>query len=352
MDGTVVFSKDGVLRFKHCMNGSPSVPAILICDALGEDPQRFFIQQLRKPVLLESGSTVGSFLLCLQPFAQTVSDLCDRDVQSYIDEIRKPSAETPAFDRCEMRRKVHFGRQMYHEPMPEGVDFVEWLNRPRGEPVYLDTYSISTDFDICGYNNGDASNYSMSTNIHQLKNVPLVINRTAALLANKRDSNGAPLFNETAPGVTEHKWGSDDRPNTTSVLMAKGESDEDVTVHEFIKTVIEIGLWFHTPQGAIREREMLAEMVKHLPDVTQLDESEPETVTEDETNSTPVDAERLTVQVAEGAFSGISSHYEREQEEWKDVMAKINQTPSMPIRIGAVTEDEAPDDRAMGMIFN
>lgn len=303
-----------------------------------------FIQQLRKPVLLESGSTIGSFLLCLQPFAQIVSDLCDRDVQSYIDEIRKPSAETPAFDRCEMRRKVHFGRKMYHEPMPDGVDFIDWLNRDRGEPVYLDTYSISTDFDICGYNNGDASNYSMSTNIHQLKNVPLVINRTAALIANKRDTTGVPLFNEDAAGVTEHKWGTDDRPNAATILVAKGESDEDVTVHEFIKTVIEVGLWFHTPQGAIHEREMLAEMVKHLPD-----EDEPEDVEEVSDGEEPTG---MTVSIAPGAFNGISSHYEREQEEWKEMMSKISQNPSMPIRIGAVTEDEPADDRAMGMIFN
>lgn len=308
-----------------------------------------FIQQLRKPVLLESGSTVGSFLLCLQPFAQIVSDLCDRDVQSYIDEIRKPSAETPAFDRCEMRRKVHFSRKMYHEPVPEGVDFIEWLNRDRGEPVYLDTYSISTDFDICGYNNGDASNYSMSTNIHQLKNVPLVINRTAALMANKRDATGVPLLNEDAAGVTEHKWGTDDRPNAATVLVAKGESDEDITVYEFIKTVIEVGLWFHTPQGAIREREMLAEMVKHLPDVTHLDEDEPEDVEEISDGEEPIG---MTVSIAPGAFSGISSHYEREQEEWKELMSKISQIPSMPIRIGAIVEDVPTDDRALGIIFN
>lgn len=349
MDGTVVFSKDGVLRFKHCADGSPSVPLILICDALGEDPQRMFIQQLRKPVLLESGSTVGTFLLCLSPFAQTVTDLCDRDVQSYIDEIRKPSAESLAFDRCEIRRKVHFGRKMYHEPMPDDVDFIEWINRDRGEPVWLDTYSISTDFDICGYTDGDVSNYSMSTSIHKLKNVPLVINRTAALLANKREATGTPLFNETAAGVSEHRWGTDDRPNAATVLVAKGESDEDITVYEFIKTVIEVGLWFNTPQGAIREHEMLAEMVKHLPDVTHLDEDEPEDADE---NSEGEETSGMTVSIAPGAFSGISSHYEREQEEWKELMSKISQIPSMPIRIGAIVEDVPTDDRAMGIIFN
>lgn len=342
MDGKLVFSNDGVLRFRTHADDQPAVPLQLIQEALGAEAYPFFIRQLRKTFILEQGSTVGSFLLCLQPWSAAVSDLTDRDVQSYIDEIRKPSAIEPVFNRVEVRKKGGFTREMYHEPMPEGVGFVEWLNRPRGEPVWLDIYRMDMDYDICGYTDGDASNYSLSTNIHGLKNVPLIVNREPIVIAYDREDVGPSLINKEAAGVSVHQR---EEQSTSDILIAKGVKDEDMTVQDLISVVIEHGLWFNTPQGAINEIEMLKGIMAELPDEDDLEEEE-----EDKGES---ESEGMTIEVAPGAFDGMISHYQREKSEWDELLDAVKQIPSsLPLRIGAIEKEDVPtDDRAVGMIF-
>lgn len=342
MDGKVVFSNDGVLRFiSYAATSTTAVPLQLIQEAQSLDPYPFFLQQTRKPFILEEGSTVGTFLLCLAPWAKVVSDLTDRNVQSYIDELRKPSTEEPAFDRVEVRQQVGFSREMHYEPMPDGVDFSEWLNRDRGDTVWLDTYEINGEYNISGYSAGDASNYSVSTNIHSLKNVPLIVNRTPIVVYYERTDQGTPLINRAAPGVVAHNR---EELRASTILTLKGATDEDMTVLELLKVVIEHGLWFNTPQGAISERAMLKELVAQLPVVE--DEIEDVEVADDDSVQKP-----MTIEIAPGAFSGVVSHYQHEQNEWRELMATIGNSPALPIRIGSIKEATPIDDRAVGMIF-
>lgn len=347
MDGTVIFCNDGILRFQSASTETAAIPLELIQAAIGIDPYPFFLQQIRKPFLLEEGSTVGTFLLCLTPWASVVSDLTDRDVQKYITELRKPSADEPAFDRCEVRKCFGFSREMQHDPMPEGMSIIEWFNRPRGETVWLDTYESRCEYDISGYTNGDPSNYSMSTSIHKLKNVPLIINRVPIVVVYDRPDHGAPFLNPDAAGVIRHLRGGDGDDNRVAgqVLIAKGTADEYMTTHDLLSVVIEQGLWFNTPQGAMREREMLDDIIASLPK----DEDEPDSPpAEDEVCE---ESNKMTVSVAPGAFDGIVTHYENEKSEWEELVDKVKQSPSLPFRIGAVTETIPVDDRASGMIF-
>lgn len=343
MDGKVIFGKDGVLRFRSYVDESKAIPLVLIQEAQEANPYSFFLQQMRKTFILEDGSTIASFALCLEPWANVVSDITDRNFQSYIDEIRKPSAELPVFNRCEVRKQLSFSRELYHEPLPEGVNWLTWLNRTR-ETVWLDSYQLTHDYNICGYTDGDPSNYSMSCSIHELKNVPLVINRQPVIFTSIRAEHAPALLNVSAAGVSVQER---DEPKF-STLVAKGATDEDMTVLDLIQVVVEDGLWFNTPQGAINLNALLADQIEHL----DLDEPEGlEEVPVGELEDEEDEEKRLTIKVAPGAFDGITAHYNREQEEWDELVAKMQPTGRLSYRIGEITEATPTDDRGFGMIF-
>lgn len=350
MDGTVIFSKDGILRFRSNSKESVAVPLELIQEAQGKDPYPFFLQQIRKTFILEEGSTIGSFMICLTPWANVVSDLTDRKVQAYIDEIRKPSPEKPVFDRCEVRKQLSFSRELEYVPAPEGVNWLDWLNRER-TPNWLNTYEMSRGYNICGYTDGDPSNYSMSCSIHELKNVPLVVNREPVMMSSIRNDHGPSLLNVGAAGVTiQHR---EDSYNKTGTLVAKGSKDTEMTVAELIEVVIEQGLWFDTPAGAINMTAMLKESMENLNlEEEPEDEEEPEAEeveeVDEEDDSEP---KRMKIAVAPGAFSGIVNHVNREAEEWEELMAKMQPTSRLSYRIGEINEAVPVDDRAVGMIF-
>lgn len=345
MDGTVIFSKDGILRFRSQSQDTVAVPLELIQEAQKVDPYPFFLQQIRKTFILEEGSTVGSFMLCLTPWAEVVSNLTDRNVQAYIDEIRKPSSEQPVFDRCEVRKQITFGRELEYIPAPEGVDWLTWLNRDR-EPVWLNTYRIDDGYNICGYTNGDPSNYSMSCSIHELKNVPLVVNRQPVMLTSIRNDHGPSLLNVSAAGVSiqsreEGSW---------KTLIAKGSTDEDMTVSDLIEVVIEQGLWFDTPAGSANLNARLKESMASLN--LEEDAQEVEEVEEQEDEELDSDEDvHMNVSIAPGAFDGVISHFARETSEWEELLSNIQPTGRLPYRIGAITEAVPVDDRATGMIF-
>lgn len=343
MDGKVIFSNDGILRFATYEKDQPAVPLLAIQEALGVDSYPFFLQQLRKTFVLEQGSTVGSFLLCLQPWAEVASNITDRDVMSYITELRKPSADEPAFDRCEVRKKFGLSQEMYHEPIPEGVSWTKWLNRER-ELIWLNTYEVRGEYDICGYTDGNASNWSMTTSIHKLKNVPLVINREPVVMVHEREDRGPAILNPDAAGVTSHQYEGSD----TTVLICKGSKDEDMTVLDLVTVVIESGLWFNTPQGAINERALLETIMSGLPKDEDGNITSPTEVEEEDED----DSEDLTISVAPGAFDGMISHYEQEKSEWEELMDKVKQSPSLPFCIGSIEEALPLDDRASGLIIS
>lgn len=248
MDGKVIFCKDGILRFQSNYDESVSVPMVSMQEFLQMPAHRWFIQHLRTGAILEKGSTLASFLLCLEPWAETVNDLTDRRVDLYIQEVRKPSAETPIFDRIECRRVYDFRRAMVHDPIPEGVDWLEWLNRDREAKWHDDKFTADTTMQISGYKDGEEENWSTSASIHKIKNVPLVINRTP-LLVEIQNSNVPQkhLMNIDAPGVRNIKGG---------IFAVDVEEMDYLSVNDLLDVVISQGLWFSTPMGAIREAEI------------------------------------------------------------------------------------------------
>lgn len=342
MDGTVIFCADGKLRFKSEVDEVYSIQMTLIQKELGLESYPFFVRNLRQPAMIERGSTIATFLKCVEPWVDVVSDITDRDVGSYLAEIRKPSDLFPVFDRCEISRKISISREMVHDPLPEGEDFLQWISRPRGPIQWSNEFEGERVLDCCGYIDGDASNYSMSTNIHKLKNVPLVLNRRSHILIYDRSEN--PIVVADAAGVQQ-------LPERSNLYHLTGKSDEVFTVQDLLEAVIEVGLWFHTPAGAIGLSEMLAEANEAI-------QSDEDNVTDTKPVlhlvSDDVDIEETDppkVVVAPGAFDGIASHYDMERAKWDALKDAIFSGTREPIRISPIVEDVPSDNRVAGLIL-
>lgn len=353
LDGTVIFCKDGVLRFESRYDDKHMVPVTALQDVLELEPSEMVMSLLRHDAVLDSGSTLGSFLLCLAPWAEQMNWLTDRQVTEYIKEIRKPSAEVNAFDRIELRRRVHAHRSMIHETIPEDVDIFDWLNRDRTAPLrWSDSWSVDSTLDICGYVDGDPSNYSMSTDVHKLKNVPIVVNRSTLLMETvSKACDKQALFNKAAEGtktVTDR-----------NITLVSATVERSITFYELIETVVCDGLWHDTPQGARNMATLLSQRLEQMLEDDDSSESVPEerprpalSLVDENYSNNATDAEQESslpkVVIAEGAFDGLSATINKEVNFWESLLKSIEITTDHVIRIGTYSEDTVPDDRVMG----
>lgn len=334
MNGSVIFCSDGVLRLKSDNGNKVMLPVAGVQAAYGYTDASTFLRLLNNTAFIESGSTIATFLQCIEPWADSASDYTDRNIRSYLAEIRKPSGESNAFDRVEIRRVTGIHRKMIHEPIPDGVDWLEWLNRPNRKTEWGNVFEVGQSFHICGYVNGDDSNYSLSVNIHKLKNVPLTINRNDLLTEHvpSRPKKGSALSVDTEGVHTLKERG----------LFANACSEVDPTVADLIEAVICQGLWFDTPAGAIAQQKMLEARVADLCDDVAADQPSP---TEDGDRE-------LTVSIAPGAFDGLIESSNRDYDEWEALTAAITGDAKYTVKIGEVKEDQVPDNRIFGVMID
>lgn len=352
MEGTIVLCNDGILRFQSNSSGDKLVPLVLIQDFKKISPSRFFLNNISKEAIIEKGSTLSSFLLCLEPWAEVVSDITDRNVKAYIDEMRKPSSEEPVFDRIEIKKLLSIYRDVSFGTMPDDMDIIEWLNRPSKEITHSDTFKLECTFDICGYSAGEPGNYSMShCSIHQMKNVPLVVDHVTYLMEyESRKKAPSPALNKKVMGVQCQE----------KTIFLKSKDDTSFSLLELISTVFEDGLFYEHPSSAVSESELIQERLQEVveqekvlsakakPSLSLVDNNDVNnSIVEDKSE----DGEIKKVVIAEGAFAPLARHFNREKSEWESIMDGIEHNNRYPIRIGKVEQDAITDRRLQGIIL-
>jgi hypothetical protein len=359
MDGKIVFCKDGILRFQSDVDQKRLVPMLAIQKALGLDGYKFFIQNVKKLILLEKGTTLGSFMICLEPWAEAAGDILDMNVEAYIKEARKLSTAKNAFDRIEVRRNMSISREVDYGKMPEGMDFIEWLNTPK-EPEFLNFFEMESSFDINGYNDGDPSNYSMSmTSVDELKNVPLILNRSIVFIefeSRNAEDKGLVINKETV-GVNHYDY----------INYVESSKEDSVTLLEIMQAVFSDGLWSYSPQSAEIQKEMILASMDEL-DAQREDDKKAQEIEDakpklkvvasdgelvnnddDEEELDENGEKRMEVKVADGAFSSIGQHYEREGQEWEYITSLVDKSNIM---IGVIDEDPVKDRRLRGCLLD
>lgn len=85
----LLFCNDGILRVES-NSSSKYLPAKFIQDQLNKNDFEFFAKFLTGQFKVEKGITFGQFVKCFEPWGTFFQTLCGKDIQSYINELKKP----------------------------------------------------------------------------------------------------------------------------------------------------------------------------------------------------------------------------------------------------------------------
>lgn len=313
MNGNIIFCKDGILRFRFNKDKSVMIPLILIQKHLKEDDYPFFLNQLKKIAILEKGSTVGTFLLALEPWAEVVKNLIGSDVPAYINTVRKPSKLTNEFDSVIIQKVTSVRRHVNLIIADENMDVLDWMNDTKTRLEPSDDFKINSVYDVSGYDIGDANNYSMSNvSIEKLKNVPLVFSDTHYLTTQgKSKTEPGHLLNIRCKGVHKEK-------NHYYI-----EGKVNINLHDILDAVINNGLIHYSPQEANEKEELVNEALSAINNMIESGVTNEDSVIDD--------------------YSDESIDYE--MKEWNDILSNVDKNSRYPIKIGDIEQDIMKEKR-------
>ena len=327
MDGALIFCKDSILRFRSDYDGLTAVPLLSIQECLEEEHALFLLQYFRHHVIIEEDTTLSDMFLAIEPWSNVLAAYLDIDVTAYIDEIRKPSQAEAAFDWIGIQKVTSVNRAYQHHDLQDGEDLTSYFNRKRIPTKHFDIDAACT---ANGYKKGDKEHYSLSGDIHTIKNVPVVICDRHVLVSYGHQKNN--LLNHKHVGVVV---------NNKTTYIQGGIS---FSLYEVMEALFNDGLFYFSPQTASHDMEMIKEMAEMI----EKTEDEKKGIIFNLGTGAVVDmdaANEIKVEIAEGAFDPMIDHMESEQAYWQYIKSLCDSGSELPIRIGQIDEAKLPEYR-------
>ncbi|HGJ4328650.1 TPA: hypothetical protein ACJGNR_005011, partial [Salmonella enterica subsp. diarizonae serovar 61:z52:z53] len=331
MNGQLIFCADSILRFRSDYDNTTALPLVTLQNEIGHgcnDPY-FLLRFYRHEVLVEKGTTLTNILLAIEPWKELLTAYLDRDVGAYIDEVRKPSKLTTLeLEWIGIDRRTGFYRSYDYPEQQKDEDFEDYLNR-KGKPT--NKFEINSGCDISGFSKGRDERWSISGDIHEVKNLPVILLNKQILSAPKE--SGINLLNSNVDGVYEYDNGGFINGDTVFLL------------HEVLETIFIYGLFYYSPIDAKKSNDMLLSKLNEYNEIVQdarlsiVDEEHEEEKT-------------IKLEVVEGAFDEFIRHIEYEKEYWKKLKEKCKINNKSPVRIGKIIPAEAPELRLFGKVFD
>ncbi|MDM3431136.1 MULTISPECIES: hypothetical protein [Citrobacter] len=270
----------------------------------------FLIRFFRHTALIEEGATLTSIFLAIEPWKALLAAYLDRDVGAYIDEVRKPSGPTTwDIEWIGIDRRSSVYRAYKRQDMEEGEDFSTYFNRER---FPTDEFDIESSCDASGFIKGDKDRWSISGDVHEIKNLPVILYSKQTLMTSAKDG----LLKKYVSGVKSSKHS----------CFVYGETS--FSFSEVMEAIFISGLFFYAPRDAASSLDELkanvAELEEELAEVSKTE------LVANETDKEP------TIVVAEGAFDSVAAHMESEAEEWQSVKKLCQREGELPMRIGNI----------------
>ena len=270
----------------------------------------FLIRFFRHTALIEEGATLTSIFLAIEPWKALLAAYLDRDVGAYIDEVRKPSGPTTwDIEWIGIDRRSSVYRAYKRQDMEEGEDFSTYFNRER---FPTDEFDIESSCDASGFIKGDKDRWSISGDVHEIKNLPVILYSKQTLMTSAKDG----LLKKYVSGVKSSKHS----------CFVYGETS--FSFSEVMEAIFISGLCFYAPRDAASSLDELkanvAELEEELAEVSKTE------LVANETDKEP------TIVVAEGAFDSVAAHMESEAEEWQSVKKLCQREGELPMRIGNI----------------
>ena len=333
MDGTLIFCNDGILRFRSHYDNLTAIPLLAVQESLQEDDHLFILKYFRHHIVIEDGTTLSHVFLALEPWAKVLGIYLDMDVLAYIDEIRKPSQMEPMFDWIGIQKVTSIHRAYQHQDMKPGEHFSRHFNRERIPTSWVD---MDVAFTATGYKYGDEESYSISGDIHTIKNVPIIVSDRQILASYGHEQNN--LMDDNYNGVSVNN----------KIRYIQGTVI--FSLYEILDAIFKDGLFYTSPQVANYDLEMIKKITDKInsDDVAkQTMADEPDAVARQKT----LDDKKITIEMAEGAFDPMIEHMQAELKYWLYIKSLCDSNSELPIRIGHVVEAKVPEYRFLNFII-
>lgn len=317
MEGKLIFCSDAILRFRSDYDETAAVPLLSIQNVIANIDPFFLLRFFHHTVLIEEGTTLASIFLAIEPWKALLAAYLDRDVGAYIDEVRKPSGPTTwDIEWIGIDRRSMVYRAYKRQDMQDGEDFSDYLNRER---VLTDEFEIESGCEASGFIKGDKERWSISGDVHEIKNLPVILYSKQTLMTSPKDG----LLKKNVSGVKSSKHS----------CFVYG--DTSFSFSEVMEAIFISGLFFYAPKDAASSLDELKASLAELEEERAENPNAESTGNETE--------EEPTIVVAEGAFDSLAAHMETEAEEWQSIKKLCQREGELPIRIGSIKMAEPPE---------
>ncbi len=176
MDYKIYFCMDGVLRVFY----SEKKPLIPLQDfQLYEKMNdfKFWSTWWNHEVIFEEGTTLGSFLKCLNPWSDFLSDWTKKDVRAYMEEAKKPTIVKKHFDWIGLSffQELTLVSEFEKDIFDENLDIAKWLNSPKNMK-FNGKWDNHERYKLTGFYHNESEHYGIdSVPFNEIVNTPLVL---------------------------------------------------------------------------------------------------------------------------------------------------------------------------------
>lgn len=239
MDGQLVISKDSILRLKLFYN--KDALALASIQQQFEGNKDFFIfQHINKYITLEDGVTVANVLKALEPWADILSSMYDVNIKSYIDFIKKPSFARNAYDWIGIQKIYEVGRDIEFIRDEDSSDKRYMQTKVKKE---LNTFSMEEKYTVSAYKKNDPEHYCIGSNLHAIKNIPLIISDINILTVFNMSEQ--PIINPSLKGFQEQ--------GNVGYLVGNNQ----LTLNELLNALFQYGFYARTPEDGEKMDEYI-----------------------------------------------------------------------------------------------
>lgn len=239
MDGQLVISKDSILRLKLFYN-KDALALAAIQENFEGNKDFFIFQHINKYIILEDGVTVANVLKALEPWADILSSMYDVNIKSYIDFIKKPSFARNAYDWIGIQKIYEVGRDVEFIRNENSSDKGYMQAKVKKE---LNTFSMEEKYTVSAYKKNDPEHYCIGSNLHAIKNVPLIISDINILTVFNMSEQ--PIINPSLKGLQEQ--------GNVGYLVG----DNQLTLNELLNALFQYGFYSRTPEDGEKMHEYI-----------------------------------------------------------------------------------------------
>lgn len=320
--GKVVFCNDSVLRIKSEKGGKSIYYPLHDVQTYLKEDDLCILHFMKQPATIEEAATLANIILALEPWKKIISYYIGRNLDAYCTACKTLGSTEQEFSFLEISRYYSTGRVFKYAPLKDFDNLNDYFNSNHRTPT--DLFHAEERISMCGFNEGDKNNYSMSDcAFSKLRNTPVILvsrqTNSFCLIDDK-----VKIFNNKIKGIYQDKKGS-------ALYYSKAE----YTLNDIIEAVFEDGLFYENPVSEKSSAAFYDMLHSALEEAKELIESEKKPVlklvSEDLSKADFGNDNNIKAVVSPGAFdSGMEEEIEKE-DIWNDVYKSLVSSSSIKI---------------------